>query len=178
MSSLSSRRSTRRRQQAVPINEDEKINEDNDSTVPDVQEEEEDAPDDEADLDMNDDGSVSAVTTQPNESVVITNRDTSHNSNNNGLFGNPSTPSTLLNVPKLESADAATFADWRMKFKGYCLMQGIREVVFKPYSEALELSITMDNNNRPTRLIVQLLKSLHAKAYGAITLAVEKVSGS
>ena len=96
----------------------------------------------------------------------------------NGLFGNPSIPPTLANVPKLESTDAASFADWRIKFKGYCLMQGIKEVVFNPYEEALELAITMDQTSRPRTLIVQLLRALHAKAYGAIMTAVEKVTGS
>jgi hypothetical protein len=188
MSSLSNRsvRSSRRHAQSeVAQNiEDVGMNQANDSGIEEEDEQSVGDVDPNAGLEESDDDNGSAApAAQPNGSVPNNNYSSTnaHNSNNlnfnNGLFGNPSTPSTLSNVPKLDGTDAATFSDWRVKLKGYCLMQGISEIVYKPYDEALELAVVMDNLNRPRQLITQLVKSLHAKVFGAIMLAVEKVTG-
>jgi hypothetical protein len=95
----------------------------------------------------------------------------------NGLFGNTSIPSTLPQPPKLGSTDAVIFADWKIKFTGYCLMQGLQEVVTSSYSDGLTLAIAMDQSNRPRSLIELLLKALHTKAFGVLLVAVEGVTG-
>jgi hypothetical protein len=99
-------------------------------------------------------------------------------SSNRGVLGHSITHSALANVPTLDGTDAAAFADWRVKLKGYCLMQGISDIVYKPYEETLELALIMDNHSRPRVLIAELVKSLHARAFGAIMLAVQKMTGS
>lgn len=96
----------------------------------------------------------------------------------NGLFGNTSIPTTLPAPPKLASTDALSFADWKVKFTGYCLMQGIEETVTMTFENGLELAREMDTTGRSSKTIEMLFKVLNAKAFGAILIAVEAVTGS
>ncbi|MCW3101349.1 MAG: uncharacterized protein JWL77_6967, partial [Chthonomonadaceae bacterium] len=96
----------------------------------------------------------------------------------NGLYGNTSMPTTLPATHKLTGTDPAAFADWKSKFKAYCLMQGLSEVVFKPADEAFKLAKLMNHSNKDENLLMALFKSLHSKAFGAIMSSVDSVTGS
>src|SRR3984957_6256476 len=92
-----------------------------------------------------------------------------------------STTSSLSAPPKLGATDAASFADWKVRFKAYCMMVGLYEVVTTKYEEYLNQLVDNEKaggGTRPKAVIANQLKQQHQKAFGAIVLAVSEVTGT
>ena len=114
--------------------------------------------------DKQDSGSSSSIVTQMSSLLTSTN-----------------TTSSLSTPPKLGATDAASFADWKVKFKAYCMMVGLYEVLTTKYEDLLDQLAVNDKaagGTRPKAVIASQLKQQHQKVFGAIVLAVSEVTGT
>ena len=77
------------------------------------------------------------------------------------LSTSTSTTSSLSAPPKLGATDAASFADWKVRFKAYCMMVGLYEVVTTKYEDLLDQLAVNDKaagGTRPKAVIASQLK--------------------